>query len=111
MNTQRPIDDIIQEMNELAKSQGRYLGKPFWEIPPQPGSLLDAPETPESKERIARLRARRLAREQRTNQPTDGQSEQSSSATPVPPCSSQELPSISQPAVESHRDPARDVGS
>ena len=70
----RSIEDIIREMNDLAKAQGRYLGKAFWEIPAQPGSLLDATETPESQERIARLRARRLAREQRTSCPTDGQS-------------------------------------
>ena len=85
MKTPRSIDDIIREMNDLAKAQGRYLGKAFWEIPPQPGSLLDVPETPQSQERVARLRARRLAREQRTSRPTDGQSIPSRPATPAAP--------------------------
>jgi hypothetical protein len=64
MKTPRSIDDIMNEMNDLAKAQGRYLGKAFWEVPPQPGSLLDVPETPECSERISRLRAKRLARMQ-----------------------------------------------
>jgi hypothetical protein len=63
MKTPRSIDDIMNEMNDLAKAQGRYLGKAFWEVPPQPGSILDVRETPESRERMTRLRARRLARE------------------------------------------------
>jgi hypothetical protein len=75
MTTPRSIDDIMKEMNDLAKAQGRHLGKPFWEIPPQPGSILDAPDTPESQRRVARLRARRLTREQRTNGPTNDQSQ------------------------------------
>jgi hypothetical protein len=74
MTTPRSIDEIIQEMNDLAKAQGKYLDKTFWEIPRQPGSLLDAPETPESKDRIARLRARRLAREKRGMDPSSSQS-------------------------------------
>jgi len=48
--------DIMRDMNDLAKAQGRTLGKAFWEIPPQPGSILDVPETAESRERVARLR-------------------------------------------------------
>jgi hypothetical protein len=67
MKTLRSIDDIMRDMNDLAKAQGRYLGKAFWEIPPQPGSILDVPETAESRERVARLRARRLARSQAAN--------------------------------------------
>ncbi len=62
MTTPRSIDDIMNEMNDLAKAHGRYLGKTFWEVPPQPGSILEVPETPESRERVARLRERRLAR-------------------------------------------------
>jgi hypothetical protein len=49
--TLRSIDDIMRDMNDLAKAQGRYLGKAFWEIPPQPGAILDVPETAESRER------------------------------------------------------------
>ena len=62
MNTPRSINEIMNEMNDQAKADGRYLGKAFWEIPRQPGSILDVQETPESRERIPRLRARRLAR-------------------------------------------------
>ncbi len=62
MSTLRSIDEIMNEMNDQAKAQGRYLGKAFWEITRQPGSILDVPVTTESRERIARLRARRLER-------------------------------------------------
>src|SRR5438552_12635868 len=70
MTTERTIDDVIHERkimdewNAKAKAEGRYLDTDPWEIPRQPGSILDVPETPESRERIARLRARRLARMQ-----------------------------------------------
>jgi len=74
MKTTHSIDEIMQEMNALAKAQGRYLEKAFWEIPPQPGSILDVPETPESRKRIARMRARILAREKRANHSTEDQS-------------------------------------
>jgi hypothetical protein len=36
---------------------GEAIRKDFWEIPRCPGSILDVPETPEGKERVARLRA------------------------------------------------------
>jgi hypothetical protein len=85
MKTPRSIDDIMKEMNDLAKAQGRYLGKAFWEIPPQSGSILDTPETPESRERIAKLRARRLAREQQADRPTEDRSVSSPPATSARP--------------------------
>jgi len=63
MNTANSIDEIMNEMNDWAKAEGRYLGKAFWEIPSsQPESLLDVPLTPEAELRIAALRARRLKR-------------------------------------------------
>src|SRR6185369_10383693 len=62
MSNPRSIDDIMNEMNDQAKAEGRYLGKTLSEIPREPGSILDVPETPESQERIARLQARRLER-------------------------------------------------
>src|ERR1043166_2066515 len=65
MKTPRSIDEIVQEMNDLAKAQGKYLEKTFWQLPRQPGSILDVPETPESRGRTAGLRARRIAREPR----------------------------------------------
>ncbi len=60
MNTAKPIDDIMNEMNDWAKAEGRYLGRAFWQIAPQPGSILDIPSTPEAEQRLAALRARRL---------------------------------------------------
>jgi hypothetical protein len=66
MNTSNSIDKIMNEMNDRAKAEGRYLGKAFWEIPSQPESILDASSTPESKLRLTALRARRLERRKRT---------------------------------------------
>jgi hypothetical protein len=62
MNTSNSLDNIVNEMNDWAKAQGRYLGKAFWEIPPQTDSILDVPLTPEAQQRLAALRARRLQR-------------------------------------------------
>jgi len=62
MNTSNSIDQIMNEMNDWAKAESRYLGKAFWEIPSQPESILDVPVTPEAELRIAALRARRLER-------------------------------------------------
>ncbi len=57
MNTPKSSDDVMQDLNELAKAQGRYLGQAFWEIPREPGSILDVPLTPDAEERIRRLDA------------------------------------------------------
>ncbi len=57
MNTPRSIDEIMNEMNDRAKAQGRDLDKCFWEIPRSPGSILDRPDTPEAEERIRKVRA------------------------------------------------------
>jgi hypothetical protein len=62
MNTSNTNDNIMNEMNDWAKAEGRYLGKAFWEIPSQPGSIIDVPTTPEAQKRLAALRARRLQR-------------------------------------------------
>jgi hypothetical protein len=62
MNTSNPIDNIMNEMNDWAKAEGRYLGKAFWEIPSQADSILAVPLTPEAELRVAALRARRLER-------------------------------------------------
>ncbi len=66
MNTENSIDNIMNEMNDWAKAEGRYLGKAFWEIPSQPESILDVPLTPEAEQRLAALRARRLGRSKQT---------------------------------------------
>jgi len=52
----------MNEINDWAQAEGRYLGKAFWEVPSQPESILDVPLTPEAELRIAALRARRLER-------------------------------------------------
>jgi hypothetical protein len=62
MNTSNSTDKVMNEMNDWAKAEGRYLGKAFWEIPSQMDSILDVPLTPEAEQRIAALRARRLER-------------------------------------------------
>jgi hypothetical protein len=49
------VQEIVEEWNTRAKAEGRYLDKDPWSIPPAAGSLLDIPETPESRERIAWL--------------------------------------------------------
>ena len=71
MNTPNSIDDIMNEMNDWAKAEGRYLGKPFWEIPSQPESILEVPLTPEAEERLALLRARRLRRSKQATAQTE----------------------------------------
>ena len=71
MSTPRSIDDIMEEMNDQAKAEGRYLGKAFWEIPPQPGSILDIPETGKSSGDLAWFRARRLERKKTAAEQTE----------------------------------------
>jgi hypothetical protein len=65
MNTPKTSDDVMREMNDLAKKLGRYPTKHSWEIEPYPGSILDVPLTPEEEARIRRLDAliSRLERE------------------------------------------------
>ena len=62
MNTPRTIDDVMRDMNAWAMAEGIALDRDPWSIPPAEGSILDVPLTPEAEARIARLRARRLAR-------------------------------------------------
>jgi hypothetical protein len=62
MSTPGSNDEIMNEINDRAKAEGRYLGVGFWETPPTPGSILDVPATPEAEQRLAILRARRLER-------------------------------------------------
>jgi hypothetical protein len=61
MNTSKTSDDVLQEMNDLARAQGRYLDKAFWEIPRQPGSIADVPLTPERRSAFAALMRKSLA--------------------------------------------------
>jgi hypothetical protein len=66
MNTPRTIDDVMRDMNAWAMAEGIALDRDPWSIPPAEGSILDVPLTPEAEARIARLRARRLARAEDT---------------------------------------------
>src|SRR6266581_1684851 len=62
MNTPRTIDDVMRDMNAWAMAEGIALDGDPWSIPPAEGSILDISPTAEAEARIARLRARRLAR-------------------------------------------------
>ena len=55
MNNERSIDELVDAFNAKAKAEGRYDGRAFWEVPCQSGSLLDVPETAQSRERVASL--------------------------------------------------------
>jgi hypothetical protein len=55
MTHERSLDELVYEFSAKARAEGRYDGRAFWEVPPRPGSILDVPETPESRERIAWL--------------------------------------------------------
>ena len=52
MSTEKSVREIVEEWNTKAKAEGRYLDQDAWSIPPAAGSILDIPETPESRERI-----------------------------------------------------------
>ena len=56
MTNERSINELVDEFNALAKSEGRYDGRAFWEVPATPGSILDVSDTSESQARIAALR-------------------------------------------------------
>ena len=58
MNKQENLQRLVDEFNDRAKAEGRYLDKDFWEIPRASGSILDVPETHESRARVASLRKR-----------------------------------------------------
>ena len=62
---EKSIDEIMNEMNDQAKAEGRYLGMAFWEIPRAQGSILDVSSTPEAEKRLAALRAERLIKSKR----------------------------------------------
>jgi hypothetical protein len=67
MSTERSIDELLADFNNKAKAEGTYDGRAFWEVPSQPGGLLDIPETPESRERIEWLK-QQIAELQRQGQ-------------------------------------------
>jgi hypothetical protein len=66
MNTPRTIDEVMRDMNAWAMAEGIALDGDPWSIPPADGSILDISLTPEAEARIARLRARGLARAEST---------------------------------------------
>lgn len=56
MKPPKTSDEVMRELNDRAKAQGRYLATSFSEIPRSPESLLDRPDTPEFEERIRKVR-------------------------------------------------------
>jgi hypothetical protein len=102
MSTPKSSDDVMRDLNELARAQGRHLGQAFWEIPRQPGSIVDVPLTPEAEERIRRLDAR-IARLKRERVPArdpegqeEGRAEVSGPATASPPLAPTDVPPAGQ---------------
>lgn len=63
MSNERTIDELIDAFNAQAQAEGRYDSRTFWEVPARTGSIRDILETDKSKEDLAWLRARRLAKE------------------------------------------------
>lgn len=63
MSNERTIDELIDAFNAQAQAEGRYDSRAFWEVPSRAGSIRDVVETDKSKEDLAWLRARRLAKE------------------------------------------------
>jgi hypothetical protein len=57
MNTPKTSDDVMREMNDLARKLGRQPKKHAWEIEPQTTSIFDVPMTTEEEARICRLDA------------------------------------------------------
>jgi hypothetical protein len=102
MNTPKSSDDVMRELNELAQAQGRYLGLAFWEIPREPGSIVDVPVTPEAEERIRRLDARiaRLKRQRAADRGPEGQRAGRSNARDLTSASPFSEPSDAPPAEE-----------
>jgi hypothetical protein len=102
MNTPKSSDDVMRELNDLARAQGRYLGKAFWEIPRHPGSILDVPLTPEAEERIRRLDARiaRLKRQRAAGPGPEGQQEGRSQVQDLASASPPSAPTAGPPAEQ-----------
>ena len=83
MTTEHSIDDLMADFNSKAKAEGRYDSRAFWEVPPRPGSLLDVPETPESRERIDWLK-QQIAELQRQRQDREEAASKEMSGGPAP---------------------------
>jgi hypothetical protein len=102
MNTPKSSDDVMQDLNELAKAQGRYLVQAFWEIPREPGSIVDVPVTPEAEERIRRLDATiaRLKRQRAADQGRAGKQEDRSEGRDLATGSPSSAPTDTRPAEQ-----------
>jgi hypothetical protein len=93
MTTSKDIDRIMNEMNDRAKTEGRYLTEAFWEIPSQSDSILKVPVTPEAEQRLAALRVRRLERKKKiAQQPVPAEPVQDAAQEPIPETSAEEMP-------------------
>ena len=104
MNTEKSVREIVEEWNTKAKAEGRYLDQDPWSIPPAAGSLLDIPETPESRERIewlkqqiAELQRQRQDREgAASKEMTDGATQQAQSLPPEEPAVEKQPPATNR---------------
>lgn len=64
MPSPRTNEEVMHEMNDRAKAEGRYLGVNPWDIPRESGSVFDVPKTEKSKADLAWFRAEREKRRQ-----------------------------------------------
>jgi hypothetical protein len=71
MSTDKSVREVVEEWNARAKAAGRYLDRDPWSVPPREGSLLDVPDTAESRTRIALLQ-QQIATLQQEQQPEQG---------------------------------------
>jgi hypothetical protein len=96
MNTEQSVREIVEEWNAKAKAAGRYLDRDPWSVPPAEGSLLDVPQTDESRARIAWLQQQIAALQQR-------QPQERATLTEVTDGAAQELPATEeQPSAAGH---------
>jgi hypothetical protein len=102
MSTPKTSDDVMRELNDLAKRLGRYPSKTSREIEPSPGSILDVPSTPQTEERIRYLDEWIARREREAGAATEKQEDErvpvQDVAVPAPAGDPINAPSTATPA-------------
>jgi hypothetical protein len=89
MSTEKSVRDIVEEWNARAKAEGCYLDQDPWSVPPAEGSLRDIPATPESRERVEKLKQQLAELQRQREKPpertvTEGVGEAGQEAQPLP---------------------------